>query len=157
MAKAKKIPHLNPEKDLVTCLRKILHSRFNEMISFEEGTIEGKDISRLHDMRVASRRVQAVMKVFNRAFPKKKFKQQYQTICGIKDILGAVRHYDVFIALLQKNKPKYAHAGRKAIELLEIRQKSLREAARKEMIRYFTELNRKNYKDRFFAFCRLLE
>jgi CHAD domain-containing protein len=151
MAKARKIPHLNPEKDLRTCLKKILTIRFEEMIQFEAGTVEGSDVEQLHDMRVASRRIQAVMKVFRLAFPKKEFKQQYKVIRGLKDALGVVRHYDVFINALEKHREKLQ--GAKALDLLIIRQKALREAKRKDLARYLRELNRRRYKESFLEFA----
>lgn len=150
MAKAKKIPYLNPHADLKTCLKKILTTRFKEMLQFEAGTIEGSDIEQLHDMRVASRRIQAVMKVFRLAFPKKEFNKQYKVIRGLKDALGVVRHYDVFIDALEKSKVQLHEA--RAIDLLIIRQKGLREAKRKELVKYLGDLNRRRYKEKFSEF-----
>ena len=154
MAKAKKIPYLNPNQDLKTCLSKILHARFDEMISHEKGTLEGSDIEELHDMRVASRRVQAVMKVFREAFPKGEFKKQYKVIRGLKDELGVIRHYDVFIDMLEKHKtspptplPRRGKVHDKALELLIIRQKALREKERKKLVSYMRKLNKKMYKE----------
>ncbi len=170
MAKAKKIPYLEPEKDLKSCLSKILRTRFEEMVVFERGTLEGADIEKLHDMRVASRRVQAVMKVFRAAFPRNEFNKQYKVIRGLKDVLGEVRHYDVFIDTLQKYRDEYVvgentNNGRngakratgtndgRAIELLIIRQKALREGKRRELVRYIRGLNREGYKGSFSGFC----
>ncbi len=169
MAKAKKIPHLNPEKDLKTCLPKILKTRFEEMIAYESGTIEGTDIEMLHNMRVASRRVQAVMKVFRAAFPKNEFKKQYKVIRGLKDTLGVVRHYDVFIDTLEHYSPDLPpplgagqapesgnNSDRRAIDLLIIRQNALRERKKKELSKYIYELNRRGYKVKFMEFAEKL-
>jgi CHAD domain-containing protein len=155
MAKARKIPYLEPEKDLKSCLSKILRTRFEEMIAFEGGALEVLDIEELHDMRVASRRVQAVMKVFRAAFPRNEFEKQYKIIRELKDALGEVRHYDVFIehltaAPLSKGEGNHHDA---AVQLLIIRQKALREGKRRELARYIRGLNRKGYKEGFLEFA----
>jgi len=152
MARAKKIPYLNPGRDLRTCLAKILRARFEEMIAFEKGTMEGNDIEELHDMRVACRRVQAVMKVFRAAFPAEEFAKQYRVIRELKDVLGEVRHYDVFIDELVGNRDK--KRTDKAMELLIIRQRALRERKRKELVAYLRMLNRDNYKVQFEEFAK---
>ena len=157
MAKARKIPHLNPDENLKTCLSRILSERFDEMISHEKGTLEppdAGDIEELHNMRVASRRVQAVMKVFREAFPKAAFKKQYKVIRGLKDVLGEVRHFDVFIYALEKYKEKLPESERKGLELLIIRQKALRGKKRTEMMNFIRGLNKKNYKERFLEFTK---
>lgn len=157
MAKAKKIPYLEPEKNLKSCLSKILHTRFGEMTAFERGTLEGADIEQLHNMRVASRRVQAVMKVFRAAFPRNEFSKQYKVIRRLKDVLGEVRHYDVFIEHLTPKAPSPKERGKIiprdiGIELLIIRQKALREGKRRELVRYIHGLNRNGYKGGFLEF-----
>jgi inorganic triphosphatase YgiF len=77
MAKASEIQGLNCDERLSLSLPLILRARFEEMYSFEQAMLKGKDINALHDMRVASRRVQAVMKIFRSYFPRKKFKAEY--------------------------------------------------------------------------------
>ena len=152
MAKAWKIPYLNPRQSLEVCLRKILRTRFNEMISNEQGTIEGKDIEALHDMRVSSRRVQAVMKVFRAAFPQKAFKREYARIKTVKDVLGEVRHFDVFIEMLESLRKKLPEKEARTIELLTARQKTLRAQKRKFLVGHLNYLNRLGYKESFSRF-----
>jgi CHAD domain-containing protein len=152
MAKARKIPYLNPDQDLRTCLSKILQTRFDEMISHEKGTLDGSDIENLHDMRVSSRRVQAVLKVFQAAFPGGEFKKQYKVIQRIKDELGEVRHFDVFIYALEEYRNKMSDRENRGLELLIIRQKMLREKKRREMTTYINGLNKRNYKKSFSEF-----
>ena len=76
MAKARKIPYLKPDDALAIAIEKILRTRFEEMISFEENTVKREDIESLHDMRVASRRLQALMRIFRKSFKRKKFKEE---------------------------------------------------------------------------------
>jgi len=152
MGKAKKIQYLNPEQPLGICLQKILRTRFNEMTAFEEGTLKGEDIEFLHDMRVASRRVQAVLKIFRGVFPKKAYRNEYEQIRLLIRSLGVVRDYDVFIYKLESMRAKSTAADNRALDLLIIRKKSERDAKRKIMARTITELNRIGYKENFMRF-----
>jgi CHAD domain-containing protein len=124
------------------------------MYSYEKGTIEGEDIEFLHDMRVSSRRVQAALKIFRGVFPQKKFKQEYVKLRTLIRSLGIVRHYDVFIDMLEKYRDKLAETDKKAVELLIIRQRNSREAKRKELISYMKYLERIGFKESFEKFIR---
>ncbi len=152
MAKAWKIPYLNADQPLNICLRKILRIRFEEMISYEAGTLEGEDIEELHSMRVSSRRVQAVLKVFRRAFDTKKFRREYKQIRKLIRALGEVRDHDVFIEKLEKYKKNSAAKDLKAIELMIASQKAIRLQKRKDLIQTLNYLNRIGYKDNFELF-----
>lgn len=157
MAKANKIPELYPDAPLDECLVKILRKRFDEMISFEQGTISGSEIESLHDMRVASRRVQAVFKIFRGVFPKKKFKAEYAELRGLISSLGEVRDLDVFIDKLEKmkletNSQTNGENDYRAIDLLIIRKKTERDGKRKLLVQHINELNRRGYKLHFYGF-----
>ena len=152
MAKAKKIPFLDPDKPLDESLLKILRTRFDEMTSYEQSTIDGSDIEALHDMRVASRRVQAVFKIFRGAFPKQKFKAEYTELRLLIRSLGDVRDYDVFIDKIEKMKKSSADKDNRALDLLIIRKKTERGEKRKLLIQHINELNKAGYKEHFNNF-----
>lgn len=152
MAKPKKIQYLDPNKPLDESLLKILRTRFDEMTSHEQSTIDGSDIEALHDMRVASRRVQAVFKIFRGVFPKKKFKAEYTGLRLMIRSLGEVRDYDVFIDKIEKLKKDSAEKDNRATDLLIIRKKAGREQKRKLLIMHINTLNKVGYKDHFNNF-----
>lgn len=152
MAKAYKIPYFNPDQQVNICLRKILRTRFNEMYSYEKGTIEGTDIEYLHDMRVSSRRVQAAMKIFRDAFPNKKFKNVYSQLRTLIRALGEVRHYDVLIDMLNKFRMKLSDKETKAFDLLIIRQNTIREQRRKALLTTMKGLDKSGFKEEFHKF-----
>jgi CHAD domain-containing protein len=152
MAKAWKIPYYDTNQQVNICLRKILRTRFNEMYSYEKGTIEGKDINYLHDMRVSSRRVQAAMKIFKPAFPKRKFKNIYTKLRTLIRALGEVRHYDVFIDRLNKYREGLSENDRKAFELLVIRQNTIREQKRKVLMNTLKQLEKSGFKEEYHKF-----
>jgi CHAD domain-containing protein len=154
MAKAWKIPYLNPDRPLNECLLKIIKTRLSEMYSYEKGTIEGEDIEYLHDMRVSSRRVQAALKIFRGVFPQRKFKVEYVKLRTLIRSLGIVRHYDVFIDMLEKYRIKLGESEKKAIDFLIVRQKNLREVKRKELVNYMKLLNKTDFKGKFNKFMK---
>ena len=152
MAKAWKIPYFDPDQQVNYCLRKILRTRFNEMYSYEKGTIAGKDIEYLHDMRVSSRRVQAAMKIFRGVFPKRKFRHMYMNLKTLIRALGEVRHYDVFIDRLSKYREELNENDRKAFDLLIIRQNTIREQKRKVLTDTMKQLEKAGFKEEFHKF-----
>lgn len=152
MAKAWKIPYLNHDQPLNVCLKKILRTRFSEMVSYEAGTLIGDDIEFLHSMRVSSRRVQAVMKIFRAAFPKKKFRHEYEQLRTLISALGEVRDLDVFIDKLEKYRAGTPPADVKALDLMIARQKALRIQRRRSLTQTINSLNRAAYKENFELF-----
>jgi len=152
LAKAKKIPGLDVNKPLSECLKVILPVRFSEMTEHEQGTLEGSDIEALHDMRVASRRVQAVFKMFRSVFPKKKFKTEYAELKMLISALGVVRDCDVFIDKLKKLKASQPAGDTRAFDLLIIRKQAEREEKRRVLAEHISMLNKAGYKEHFHGF-----
>ncbi len=149
MAKAREITGLNCDDRLSNSLPLILRARFEEMYEFEKGMLQGKDIEALHDMRVASRRVQAVMKIFRSYFPQRKFKKEYLKLKSMIRALGEVRQLDVFIDTLEKYRNKLQDNEKKPIDLLLIRQNSIRTAKRKILINLCRFLYKNGFKESF--------
>jgi CHAD domain-containing protein len=78
----------------------VLRRQFAEMRSHEPGTRIGEDPEELHDMRVATRRMRAAIKVFEGALPEraKWFREELRWVAGA---LGDVRDLDVQIDRLE--------------------------------------------------------
>lgn len=152
MAKAWKIPQLNTDDNVKICLKKILRTRFREMFACEKGTFEGTDSEALHDMRVSSRRLQSVLKIFTDCFPKKKHKTHYARVrCFIRS-LGRVRDVDVIISMLEKSAKPLEQKDRKILDLMIARQKNMRLQERKNLLREFKLLEKERFKEKFLKF-----
>jgi len=149
MAKAWKIRGLDPSKVVKESLPKILLTRFSEMMSYEKGTLEGKDIEYLHDMRVSSRRLQAAMKIFRPVFPTKQYKKVYTQLRMLIRMLGEVRHYDVFINKLERYRDTLLDRDKLSLDLLIIKQNSIRSQKRKILNLYLKQLNRTGFGEKF--------
>ena len=59
-----------------------------------------RDIERVHDMRVASRRLRAVLEIFAVCFPESEYKGVLKDVKALADALGERRDPDVHIAAL---------------------------------------------------------
>ena len=78
----------------------VLRRQYAKMRSHEPGTRIGEDPEALHDMRVATRRMRAAMKVFEGALPARArwFREELRWVAGA---LGDVRDLDVQIGRLE--------------------------------------------------------
>ena len=51
---------------------RVVSVRADELLEHSDGVLNTRDIERLHDMRVASRRLRAAMEVFEPSFPSRR-------------------------------------------------------------------------------------
>ena len=152
MAKPWKIPYLNPGRNLRVCLFRVLGTRVRETFSYEQGTIEGTDPEALHNMRVSSRRLQAVLNVFQDCFSRKEFEHHRKRIRSLIRGLGGVRDSDVFLGILETHRQNLSDGDRKAIDLLIAREKNRRLQQRKVLLQTLTDLRREHYAEEFVKF-----
>ena len=118
MTGGKKNANVDPDDKLKACLRKILKKRFQAMVSFEQKVAAGNKSEALHDMRVAGRRVQTLLKVFRNCFPQQSFKPQYAVVRTLITSLGRVRECDVFIEMLTTSIKPMHGVKRKTLRIL---------------------------------------
>ena len=64
--------------------------------------LDTSDIERVHDMRVASRRLRAVLEIYAPCFPADEFKPLLREVKALADALGARRDPDVLLEQLAK-------------------------------------------------------
>ena len=153
MAKALTVKDIAPEKSLAECARRIITTRFHEMMSFREGAIDGRDIEYVHDMRVASRRLRAAMRNFADCFtPKKKFRRYLKRVERITRRLGDVRDLDVLIDRFQKDLKTVPEDAQIGVENLIRHLQREREERRAPMFRMFEELDKSNFEQKFLKF-----
>ncbi|MFL5826910.1 MAG: CHAD domain-containing protein [Thermoleophilaceae bacterium] len=91
---------LRPDTPFREAAASVVEKRAEELFSFEENVLDTDDIERVHDMRVASRRLRAVLEVFASCFPRKAHRGVLRDVKAIADALGERRDPDVAIELL---------------------------------------------------------
>ena len=153
MAKVRKVKGIAPEKSLDECARKIIKARFNDMMAFKEGVIDGTDIEFVHDMRVASRRLRAAMLNFaDCVSPKKKFRKHRRRVGQITSTLGGVRDLDVLIDRFQKDAQTVPEEARIGVQNLIIHLQKEREARRLPIFRMFEDFDRRHFEKKLLKF-----
>ena len=116
MAKALPIPGLNPGTRFADAAAASVEVRAREVFAQAHGVLDISDIERVHDMRVATRRLRAAMEVFAACFSKSEHKRLLREVKALADVLGERRDPDVAIAALEGIAAELAAADRPGIE-----------------------------------------
>lgn len=101
MAKAKSIPDLSAERSYAEAAARIVSVRAAELTEQAKGVLDTSDIERVHDMRVATRRLRAALEIFEPCFPANAFRGALDEVKRLADALGERRDRDVAIAMLR--------------------------------------------------------
>lgn len=96
MAKSVRVP-LTAEMPYAEAAAMIVRVRTGEVFAHAHGVLDVDDIERVHDMRVATRRLRAVLEIFAPCFPPKRFKPVLRDVKRLADALGERRDPDVRI------------------------------------------------------------
>ena len=102
MAKAREIPELAEAPSFRAAGAAAVAVRAEEVFAHAEGVLDTGDIERVHDMRVATRRLRAVMEIFETAFPRKQHRAVLKDVKALADALGERRDRDVAIDAMTK-------------------------------------------------------
>jgi CHAD domain-containing protein len=80
---------------------RVIDVRAGEVLEHSHGVLDLGDIERVHDMRVATRRLRAAMEVFEPCFPAKRWRRALKRVKALADALGERRDRDVAIEFLE--------------------------------------------------------
>jgi CHAD domain-containing protein len=101
MAKAKPIPDLSAEQSYAEVAATVVAVRAAELTEQVQGVLDTGDIERVHDMRVATRRLRAALEIFEPCFPAAAYREALGEVKRLADALGERRDRDVAIATLR--------------------------------------------------------
>jgi CHAD domain-containing protein len=101
VAKAREIPGLSAEEPYASAAAQIVAVRSEELADHSRDVLDIGDIERVHDMRVATRRLRAALEVFEPCFPRKAHAAVVRQVKELADALGERRDRDVTIAMLE--------------------------------------------------------
>jgi CHAD domain-containing protein len=118
MAKARAIDGLTAEEPYAAAAAKIIAVRAREVADHSRDVLEVNDIERVHDMRVATRRLRAALEIFEPCFPDKAYAQALAEVKRLADALGERRDRDVAIAALHSFNDGMAAPDRRGIASL---------------------------------------
>ena len=118
MAKARPIPGIGEDDPFALAAAEIVAMRAAELGEQSADVLDLDDIERVHDMRVASRRLRAAIEVFWPCFPKAGAKAVLAEVKELADALGERRDRDVAIAMLGSFGAAMPHPDRRGIASL---------------------------------------
>ncbi|WP_320670800.1 CHAD domain-containing protein [Patulibacter defluvii] len=102
MAKANPIPGLRADVPYAWAAAATVRVRAAELFEHAEGVLDVEEIERVHAMRVASRRLRAVLEIYAPCFPPAAFRSALRDVKRIADALGARRDPDVQLEGLER-------------------------------------------------------
>lgn len=111
----------------------VVETRAEEVFERADGVLDTSDVERVHDMRVATRRLRAALEVFAPAFPRKRRRKALKRVKALADALGERRDLDVEIKLLESLAPEVDEADRAALDAL-VRELREHQAAANEVL-----------------------
>lgn len=131
MARSREVPGFDCEEPFAAAAARVVEVRAAEVFEHSEGVLDTEDIERLHDMRVATRRLRAALEVFDSCFPRKRHRKALKRVKNLADALGERRDRDVsieFLEGLEAETPESDRAGLAAlIERLRVEQRHANE------------------------------
>jgi len=92
--------------------------RSKEVFAHSRGVLDLEDVERVHDMRVATRRLRAALEIFEPCFPHERHRKALKKVKALADALGERRDADVEIAMLEGLVDEAAEADRGALRVL---------------------------------------
>jgi CHAD domain-containing protein len=117
MAKARPI-ELDAEMTFAQAASTTVATRSHELFACADRVLDTEDIERVHDMRVASRRLRAALEVFAPCFDRDDQRALLREVKQLADALGARRDPDVQIAELKRLRTELAPENHAGVDLL---------------------------------------
>ena len=101
MARARQV-ELTCEESFAAAAARVVEVRAAEVFEQARGVLDLQAPERVHDMRVATRRLRAAMEIFNPCFPRKRLRRALKEVKALADALGERRDRDVEIEFLER-------------------------------------------------------
>jgi CHAD domain-containing protein len=133
VAKARPISDLTAEQPYAEAAARIVSVRGAELVDEAQGVLDTGEIERVHDMRVATRRLRAALEIFEPCFPPKPYGQALSEVKRLADALGERRDRDVAIAALHGFNDQIAAPDRRGVASLIEQLRTEQEQANEEL------------------------
>ncbi len=102
MARARDVEGLDPDTPFALAAARAVSVRAEELFEHSADVLDTQDIERVHDMRVATRRLRAVLEIFAPCFPEHQHRPVLKDVKRLADALGARRDPDVQLETLDR-------------------------------------------------------
>lgn len=101
MARAREVPGFDCDQPFAEAAARVVEIRSEEVLGHSRGVLDLADVERVHDMRVATRRLRAALEVFEPCFRAKRCRKAMKRVKAMADALGERRDRDVAIDFLE--------------------------------------------------------
>jgi len=118
MGKARDIPGLDADLPYAEAAARTVAVRADELFTGGRDVLDTRDIEQVHDMRVASRRLRAVLEIFAPCFEASEYRPVLRDVKALADALGARRDPDVQLDALERLMERMGSPERRGIELM---------------------------------------
>jgi CHAD domain-containing protein len=115
MARARSIPGFADSASFREAAARAVQVRAQEVFDHAEHVLDLTDIERVHDMRVATRRLRAALEIFAPCFPKSQHRKALKEVKRLADALGERRDPDVAIARFERVRDSLGTAERSGV------------------------------------------
>jgi CHAD domain-containing protein len=132
--------------------RKVLRFHFERMLEHEPGTLAGEDPEALHDMRVATRRQRAALRLFAPYFKRKAIRPFRRELRTLGSHLGAVRDLDVLLEAAKAYQAALDPGEAEALSPVLESWRDQREQARADLLAYLESDKCVAFKETYGAF-----
>ncbi len=100
MARAGRVVGVKPKKALRDNARLVIDKRLQELLSWRSALADPAEVSRLHDMRIAAKRLRYALEMFQVCFPQTK--DALKDLTDIQERIGDIHDLDVLLDLMRK-------------------------------------------------------
>jgi CHAD domain-containing protein len=151
MAKARAIPGFAEAGSFGAAAAMAVKVRAEEVFEHREGVLDTSEIERVHDMRVATRRLRATLEIFAACFPKKPHRRLLKEVKALADALGERRDRDVAIAALDAAGRALTATERPGLKTLADELRAEQSAANEALARKLDEVDAADLRARLLA------
>ena len=151
MAGSRDIPDVRVDATYREAAASAVETRAAEVFEHRERALDTSDIEGVHDMRVATRRLRAVMEIFAVCFPKQQHRRALKEVKELADVLGERRDPDVMIDGLEKVARGLGSADRSGIRHLEGTLRAEQAEANERLAAMLERIERDRLRERLVA------
>ena len=151
MAKAREIPGFAEAASFRQAAALTVAVRADEVFEHSENVLDTGDIERVHDMRVATRRLRAAMEIFEPCFPKSEHRALLREVKSLADALGERRDRDVAIDAMERIAAGLTTEDRPGIAHLVGELRAEQQAANGELAEALARMEREDLRNRLRA------
>jgi CHAD domain-containing protein len=144
---------VDPYEPYALAAARIVRRRTDELFAHEENVLDTSDIERVHDMRVATRRLRAVLEIFEPCFPAGDFKTALRDVKALADALGERRDPDVHIEAMEALEAAVQVANRPGIHALMERQRERQARGNDALAAALEHVRECELHDRLLSLC----